>query len=98
MSTVIGTIDITPTREEHARVTAYIIGSHLRGKNYSFGDYWNYTRAQEDAIFATWNALESIHNVYREAGMDFWNDCPQAHKAKLIMALHARMLEEVTAE
>lgn len=89
-------IDLTPTREEHARITAYIMASHLKGSPYSFGDYWHYTPEQEDAIFATWNALEAINGTYQLAGLDFWQDCPQAHKAKLIKAVFDGCLEEVT--
>jgi hypothetical protein len=88
-------IDLTPTREEHARITAYIMASHLKGSPYSFGDYWNYTPEQENAIFATWNALEDINKVYQLAGMDFWQDCPIGHKAKLIKATYESCLEGI---
>lgn len=90
------TIDLTPTRSEHARVTAYIMASHLTETPYIFGDYWNYTETEENAIFGTWNKLEEIHAVYRDAGLDFWQDCPKVHKAKLIKALYREILEELS--
>ncbi len=52
-------IDLTPTREEHARITAYIMASHLKGSPSSFGDNWNYTQEQGEPIFATWTALKA---------------------------------------
>lgn len=91
-------IDLTPTRSEHARITAYILATHTNGSPYDFGDYWNYTRAEEDALFATWNALEGIHETYKLAGLDFWQDCPKAHKAKLIKATFRGMLAELSKE
>jgi hypothetical protein len=85
-------IDLTPTRSEHARITAYILASHLKGSPYQFGDYWNFTKAEEDALFATWNQLEQIHKVYLNGGMDFYKDAPKAHKAKLIIRLYNQNL------
>jgi hypothetical protein len=91
------TIDLTPTRSEHARITAYILASHLKGSPYTFGDYWNYTPDEENAIFATWNALEDIHATYQLAGLSFYEDCPKAHKAKLIEATFKGALAQVIA-
>jgi hypothetical protein len=86
-------IDLTPTRAEHARIIAYIMSSHVRG--YSFGkDYWNYTDAEENAIFDTWRRLELIEEQYKFAGMEFWHDTPEPHKAKLIKAMHTEALKE----
>lgn len=94
----IGTVDLTPTRAEHARITAYIMASHLKTSIEIFGDFRNYTELEEDAIFATWNALEKIHETYRLAGMDFWQDCPKAHKANLIVATHKGIWQKLTAQ
>jgi hypothetical protein len=101
MAKVIGTIDLTPDRSQQARTTAYILSSHLKGSAYRsdlFGDFWHYTTVQEDAIFGTWNALEKVHATYRLAGLDFWQDAPKAHKAKLIASVHAGVLEQLTKE
>ena len=99
MSEVIGTIDMTPTRAEHARILSYIMSSHLRGKSYSFGDYWNYTPVEENAIFATWQALDSLNDVYKEAGLDWFRDVPESHRAKVIMTVHkVKRLEYQLAE
>ena len=91
-------IDVTPTRSEHARITAYIMASHLKGSPSVFGDYWNYTPEQENAIFATWNALERVNDVYKLGGKDFWQQCPPAHKASIILAVYEACLVEVTKE
>jgi hypothetical protein len=92
----VATIDLTPTRSQHARITAYILASHLKGSPYTFGDYWNYTEAEENAIFATWNAIEEVHETYKLAGMSFYDDCPKAHKAKLIEATFKGALAELS--
>lgn len=91
-------ISIAPNRAEHARITAYIIASHLRGTQYRFGDYWNYTEAEKDAIFETWRRLEIIDTQYRFTGQSFWDHCPSGHKAKLIMAIHRQALKEAQNE
>ncbi len=99
MSKVIGTIDLTPTREEHARTLAYILGSHMRGTGYSFGnDFWNYTPEEENAIFDTWKRLDVIDEVYKTADLSFFHDCPEKHKQKLIRAIHEDALEVQNAE
>lgn len=72
-------IDMTPTRSEYARVTAYILASHLDGSPSEFGDYWHLTELQEDSLFATWNALESMN-----VGDFDWKNLPKSHKKKLI--------------
>lgn len=91
-------IDLTPTRQEHARITAYILASHLDGTPYAFGDYWNYTEDEENAIFATWNALEDIEGTYKLAGLSFYKDCPKGHKKKLILATFKGALAQVIAD
>jgi hypothetical protein len=90
-------IDLTPTRSEHARITAYILATHTNGTPYAFGDYWNYTPDEENAIFATWNALEDINATYQLAGMDFYQDSPKGHKKKLIEATFKGALAQVIA-
>ena len=88
MAKVIGTVDLTPTRREHARMTAYILASHLKGGHYEFGDYDNYTELEENAIFGTYNKLQEIADVYDIGGLSFWRDTPQAHRAKVILSVY----------
>lgn len=87
------TIDLTPTRSEHARITAYILASHLKGNAYYFGDYWNYTTAQEDAIFATWNKLEALN-----VGNFEWTSLPPSHRANLIEGLYSAIHTHLVTE
>ena len=99
MSEVIGTIDLTPTREEHARTLSYILGSHMRGTGYIFGnDFWNYTPAEVNAIFDTWKRLDVIDEVYKTADLSLWHDTPTKHLQKLIRAIHEDALEVQNGE
>lgn len=84
------TIDITPTREEHARVTAYILASHAGLSPDWFGIYWELTGPQQDALFATYNKLQAL-----SAGSFSWYDLPASHKAKLIKSLYTAILDEL---
>ncbi len=94
MSEVIGTIDLTPTREEHARTLVYILGSHMKGTGYSFGhNFWEYTPEEENAIFDTWKRLDAIDEVYKSAGLSVYHDTPTKHLQKLIRAIHEDALE-----
>ena len=74
MATTIETIDLTPTRSEHARVTAYVLASHANGSPafYLGGDYWNATPEQENAVFGTWNALQTAIDALNAIGVDFY--------------------------
>lgn len=93
MSTTGKTISIKPTRSEHARVTAYILISHAGAPSDWFGKYWEFTAAQEDALFATWNKLEALN-----VGEFEWYNLPASHKAKLIKSLYIAILTELNKE
>ena len=82
------TINLAPTRRESARITAYILASHLKGSHYEFGNYNNYTELEENALFATYNKIEEIADVYKIGGLNFWQDAPKAHKEKLILSVY----------
>lgn len=84
------TIDLTPTRSEHARITAYILASHVDGSPYYFGDYWDFTKAQEDSLFATWNKLDDLN-----VGNFTWTSLPKTHKATLIKNLYQAIHAEI---
>lgn len=90
------TIDLTPTRSEMARTTAYALAMHSDGSPYEYGDYWEYTEIQENAIFATWNALTPVVDAYKLAGMNYWTDVPKTQKSKLIKNLFAYALAELS--
>jgi hypothetical protein len=68
------TIDLTPTREEHARITAYILASHTDQSPAFFlgGDYWNATEQQNNAVFGTWNELQTVIDALDRIGIDFY--------------------------
>jgi hypothetical protein len=87
------TIDITPTREEHARVTAYILAMHAGTSPSWFGTYWELTGPQQDALFATWNKLDAL-----DSGNFLWVKLPASHKAKLIKGLYTAILSELSKE
>lgn len=86
------TISIKPTREEHARVTAYILASHAGINANWFGPYWDFTAEQQDALFATWNKLDAMN-----VGSFEWLSLPPSHKAKLIKSIYTAILTELTA-
>lgn len=93
MSNIIGqTIDITPTRDEHARTIAYIFAMHAGINPEWFGSYWELTTKQEDALFATWNKLDAL-----DSGEFMWVKLPASHKAKLIKGLYTAILKDLTA-
>jgi hypothetical protein len=99
MSTVIKasdgayTIDLTPTRAEHARVTAYILAGHAGAPVDWFGKYWELTSIQENALFATWNKLDSLN-----VGDFDWCGLSASLKAKLIKSLYTAILTELSKE
>jgi hypothetical protein len=87
------TISIKPTREEHARVTAYMLAGHAGISPDYFGSYWELTSKQEDSLFATWNKLEAMN-----VGTFDWYSLPKSHKAKLIKSLYLAILNELHKE
>lgn len=78
------TIDITPTREEHARIIAYILSSHLEGNPNQFGDYWNLTTREEETLFQTYHHLDCIDETLKAIGMGLY-ELPKATKKKIIL-------------
>jgi hypothetical protein len=99
MSEEVRTIDLTPTRDQHARTLAYILGSHMKGTGYSFGhDFWNYSPAEENAIFDTWKRLDAIDEVYKTADLSLYHDTPKKHLQRLIRAIHEDALEVQNGE
>ena len=84
------TIDITPTREEHARTIAYIFAMHAGINPEWFGSYWELTTKQEDALFATWNKLDAL-----DSGEFMWVKLPARYKATLIKSLYTAILKEL---
>ena len=51
------TIDITPTRSEHARICAYILSRQFDLAPSEFGDWWHYTPEEEDFIFKAYQVF-----------------------------------------
>jgi hypothetical protein len=51
------TIDITPTRAEHARICAYILCRNFDLAPSLFGDWYDYTTEQEDFIFKAYQVF-----------------------------------------
>lgn len=84
-------ISIEPSRSEHARVTAYVLANHAGVSPEFFGPYWELSKAQEDALFATFNSLEELN-----IGKFEWYKLPKSHKAKLIKSLYSATLDELT--
>ena len=82
------TIDITPTREEHARIIAYILSSHLEGNPSrvinSDGDYWHFTVEEENALFRSWELLDTIDKGLQEIGLGLY-ELPKTTKKKIIL-------------
>jgi hypothetical protein len=97
----IKTIDITPSRAEHARVCAYALAMHSDTSPYSFGDYWAYTPEQENIIFATYNAVDAIAKAVEATGINFWQSAPKGFKKQVIKSaietVTASLSNEVTA-
>lgn len=91
-------INIAPTRRESARITAYILGSHANGNAYDFGNYNKFTELEENALFATYNKIEEIADVYKIGGLNFWQDAPKAHKAKLILSVYRGVKAQLEKE
>jgi hypothetical protein len=87
------TIDITPTREEHARIIAYILASHLEGNPNQFGDYWHLTTEQEDALFLTWELLDVIDKGLQAIGLGLY-ELPKATKKKIILEATRKSIAE----
>ncbi len=92
MSTAGRTISIKPSRSEHARIIAYIFANHTGAPVEFFGDYWNLTDAQENALFGTFNKLEELN-----VGDFSWHVLPTTHKAKLIKSLFTEIYKECSA-
>lgn len=82
-------IDLTPTREQHARICAYILAMHSDTSPYQFGDYWEYTEAEEEVIFKAYQLWDSYTDFWEAAGVEL-RDVPASHKAKAIKACIAK--------
>jgi hypothetical protein len=78
------TIDITPTREEHARIIAYVLASHLEGNPNQFGDYWNLTTREEETLFQAYHHLDCIDETLKAIGMGLY-ELPKTTKKKIIL-------------
>jgi hypothetical protein len=78
------TINITPTREEHARIIAYILASHLEGNPNQFGDYWHLTAQEEQILFQTWEHLDKIDESLKAINMGLY-ELPKVSKKKIIL-------------
>lgn len=75
-------IDLTPTREEHARICAYILAAQEGTITpYAFGDYWNYTEAEEEIIFKAWQLWEAYMDFWDSVGVEL-RDVPKSHRKK----------------
>jgi hypothetical protein len=88
------TIDITPTREEHARIIAYILASHIGGSPYFFGDYWKLTNNEEQALFLTWEHLDKIDESLKAIGLGLY-ELPKTQKKKIILTAFSQAMENV---
>jgi hypothetical protein len=79
------TIDLTPTRSEHARVTAYVLASHTNGSPdfYLGGDYWNATEQQENIAFATFNLVQDVVDALNACGVDFYRQSASFKKTTI---------------
>ena len=92
-------INLAPTRRESARMTAYILASHLNGgTHYEFGNFNAYTELEENALFGTYNKLEEIADVYKIGGLNFWQDAPKAHKSKVILSVYRGVKAQLEKE
>jgi len=79
------TIDMTPTREQTARLCAYILASHTDTSPHRFGDYWAYTAAEEEVIIKAYQRWDAFTDVWENAGLEI-ADIPKATKKKFINA------------
>jgi hypothetical protein len=91
------TINITPTKQEHARIIAYVLASHLDGNPstvvYDGGDYWNFTPYEEDVLFTAWKWLEDISDSLEAIDIDLWQMNKSA-RVKIIKQALAKAREE----
>lgn len=81
---IMETIDITPTREESARIIAYILASHIDGNPSQFGDYWNLTTREEEALFQAYHHLDSIDETLKAIGLGLY-ELPKGTKKTIIL-------------
>jgi hypothetical protein len=85
----IGTINIAPTNEGMARTIAYLFIRHTGADINQFGDYWNLTKDEEQALFQAWNHIDKIHEGYQAIGMSFY-DMPRTAIKKTILKAYAQ--------
>ena len=64
------TIDLTPTREETIRIYAYILAMQSDTSPYQFGDYWNYTEAEEEVIIKAYQLWDSYTDFWESVGIE----------------------------
>jgi len=82
-------IDITPTAEETVRIYAYILAVHIDGSPYKFGDYWNYTEEQSEAIVKAYQLWQDFSDAWTASGLEL-DAMPLTIKKKFINAAIAK--------
>lgn len=83
------TIDLTPTREQTIRIYAYILAMQSDTSPYQFGDYWNYTEAEEEVIIRAYQLWDAYTDFWESVGYDL-HDVPQSHRIKAVKACIAK--------
>jgi hypothetical protein len=86
---VMTTISIAPDRAQHARICAYILAMQADLSPYEFGDYWNYTEAQEELIFRAYKDWDTYCDFWIGVGVEMV-DVPKSHRIKAVKACIAR--------
>lgn len=82
-------IDMTPTRAESARICAYILAMQSDTSPYDFGDYWNYSEAEEEVIFKAYSLWESYQDFWESTDLSL-ADVPKSHRIKAVKACIAK--------
>lgn len=77
-------IDLTPTKDEYARIIAYVLASHLDGNPNRFGDYWNMTDDEQNSLFLAYERIDAIDKALEVVGMSLYK-LPKATKKKVIL-------------
>jgi len=78
------TIDMTPNREELARIYSYVLMTYDIG-NHDLGSYWNYTEAEQDVIIKAWELFEKYTDFWESVGIEM-RHVPVSHRTKAVRA------------
>jgi hypothetical protein len=93
-------IDLTPSREEYARIIAYLFSTHLELSPSAVvgGDYWHFTKDEEEVLFTAYGLVNRIAESLETVDFDFYQSMPKGARKRIIFDAIAKARQTVEAQ